>query len=265
MKSIIKNSLAVLLLLASGSLFAADDADMRGAGAPASDGTGLVRRGGPVTTAEIATADIATKLTPILRAFGDSKTKDVLYDADTGTLHVRDHYAPASETLHNLGGITTVATIIALAALADGKYNAISTSLSMDPPLVCFIGVCFAAIILAGTWLTVKACDKGHQATYINKFGKQDSFAIDAKGITHYGRVWPWQTTAPRPKTFIAWADIKNVESVTTSGPSGYTTNVLLTFIDGKKTLNLGTDLRMIQAIKTCLTVINGPEIPPIE
>ena len=85
------------------------------------------------------------------------------------------------------------------------------------------------------------------------------------KGVTHYGSVWPWQTTAPRPKTFIAWAHIKNVESVTTGGPCGYATNVLLTFIDGKKSLNLGTDLRMIPAIKTCLAVINGLEIPPLE
>ena len=120
MKSIIKNSLAVLLLLASGDLCAADDADMRGAGAPAG-GSELVHRRGAVPAdagEDVAmTKASSDKLTPaqtakfheLCKAFVDNKVTGAKYDGEELRIFTEDK--PAGDTV--VGGIA-IALLVAL-------------------------------------------------------------------------------------------------------------------------------------------------------
>ena len=176
MKLTIKNGLAILLLLTSCTLFAADtDADMRGAGAPADDSQ-LVRRrdvfaGATEIPASMVTCDyyeleseeVAT-INRILRA----QAADLTQDAAEGRCGTCARRAGTAAAIVTSGAIGASMGFVILQGLFFEEFDQLSATQQNNVLIsvaacgaldTAFGAICFS--VAKGGWRLVKATGRG--------------------------------------------------------------------------------------------------------
>ena len=224
MKLIIKNSLAVLLLLTSGNLCAADDAEMRGAGAPAG-GSKLVHRRGAVPAGageDVAmTEAAATGSTPAqtaavreaLELFTSNNVEGVESD---GNGNLRIYPVFSCHKSFYVVGMLLLAALVAYYVEMPSLPQLRSWSL---PGVIG--GAIILLVVILGTVITLDA--GAEQSMVICKRSKRIKglFLLSPDGLTYYSNV----LSCTKPvSNFIAWHDITSARIEGKSDGEGGTT-----------------------------------------
>ena len=267
MKLMIKNSLAVLLLLAFGNLCAADDADMRGAGAPASDGTSLVRRRGAVPAdagedvamTEAAATGSTYELSPeqvtiINRILADQAAGNLqCIRYEDGILHI---YHPRTLTIE----LVCVSTVLVAIILLFGAIATVPMARALDD----HGSLALPSVMTAFSAITITFLVDQIYFLCQRRNGDVTQFELTATGLTYYQKDW-LHCRAPKIQRF-SWGEVLKVVHTEriehyTDSDNGRSTNICtqichLITTRGSFPLTPSTETHILEDIVTSIRTV---------